>query len=68
MNHQNCIQHLPTALLTDIALCAANPSASSATVSVIEAGVPDAKTIKAAAKAAKKAQEFNKAYGSDVVV
>lgn len=50
-----------------IVLYAANPTASSATVSLVD-GVPDAKTIKAAAKAAKKAQEFNKAFGGDVVV
>ena len=48
-------------------LQAGNPSASSATVSVVQAGTPDAKSIKAA-KAAKKAQDFNQNFGNDVVV
>ena len=47
---------------------AGNPSANSAAVSVVQAGAPDAKSIKAA-KANKKAQEFNQAMmNNDVIV
>ena len=48
--------------------CTGSPSANSAAVSVVQAGAPDAKSIKAA-KANKKAQEFNQAMmGNDVIV